>query len=306
MILDTIRHTYYADNNNNNNQEKSYNYNGHHHHHNQQQDNYYYRDTYEPFYKNAEYDHKSYEPYLPSYDLISNDKNRDRYYFDRDRDRYNYWGLNRDKWGSYGGHYGNNYYDHYPNNKYLPSKNIYNNNHKDWGKYGGSYGYGDNNFIYVGYKDSYDYWGLGEHSNPNRPINNDNNKYDYQHTSDRHDNDRPGYYYYYHHQHHYNAEKPDDFHFNKRPEPGITYLPASNYDRNDIFHEKHRPDIPDRNLNPPIIRHDDGTDTGIHPPFTFDRAGYNFVKDGEDNFLHFKQKLIHGSPLNLIYNSIYS
>lgn len=245
MILDFFdQHTYYAENN----QEKSYNYHGHH----------YNRDSYEnnePFYKNAQYDYKSYEPYLPSYDVLRQDKNRNRYYYDRDRDR-NYWGINKNTWGSYGGHYGNNYYDHYPNRNYLPSNPVSSSN-KDWGQYGGSYGYGDQNFIYVGYKDSSDYWGLGGHSNANRPSST------YYPSSNGH---RPGSYY----------NTPPNI--VKRPEPGITYLPASTSGRNDI--NQHHNMIPDKHLNPPI-RHDDGADQGVHPPFTFDRPGYNFVKDGE-------------------------
>lgn len=266
MILDFFGHSYDAENN----REKSHNYHYYYtnkHHHNYDSD-----DSYLPFYQNAPYDHKSYEPYLPSYDILRghDNKNRDRYFEDREQDHHQ-WGFNKKQWGSYGGYYGNNnyldknYYDNYDNNnnnlprKYLPSKYP----SKDWGRYGGSYGDGGKNFVYVGYKDSYDYWGLGnkdnfDYNNIKRPS-----------STYLPEDYRPGYYY----------PKPGVYNI---PEPGLKYLPAIS-DHGDGGGGVYFP--PDKNFLPPE-RHGDGSDTGlIIPPKSFDRPGHNFVKEGNVHFV---------------------
>lgn len=220
MILDFFGHTYY------------------HHHadrdeHRDQSPNYHYyyasknRDSYPSYYKGAQYDYKSYEPYLPSY---GGDRNRGQ------------WGLSKDKWGSYGGYYGNNnkHQDSWLPGKYLPSEP----GARDWARYGGSYGTGGGDGLaYVGYKDSYDYWGLG-------------------HRDSNMISGYEGYYY----------TRPN---IHKSPEPGIKYLPAS-YDHGYDSH------VPDKNLIPPVVKHDDYDGHGVvYPPKQFDRPGINYVKDGK-------------------------
>lgn len=175
---------------------------------------------------------KSYEPFLPSYKSYESERDKSR------------WGFNSDSWGTYGGVYGNNFrnFDKLNGGKYLPPKTDHS---KDWGRYGGNYGNGGN-FIYVGFKDNYDYWGL-------------NNKNDF-----------------------FNTKRPSPTYLpEKRPEIGITYLPASH----DHGHEIPFGRIPLNRLDPPKIDGfvDGHTETGTqYPPKTFDRPGYDFVKERKE------------------------
>lgn len=243
MILDFFGHTYYVETNED--RYRPNNNNDHITNNNNNNKNY----DHLPHYKGGKYDYKSYEPYLPSYDILRQDNNNNR-----DKDR-NYWGYDNNR---YGGYYGYDYYDNLPNRHYLPQKTS----NKYWGQYGGSYGNGGSNFIYLGYKDNnnQDYWGLNGLKNRVDTTTGIGSGYDLPQ-----DNYGPGYHYIYH-----------------APEPGLTYLPAS-YDKTFGNHY-----APDTNLNPPI-KPGDGLDTGVYPPTTFDRPGHNFIKDGKNrlNWIHY-------------------
>ncbi|KAK5647334.1 hypothetical protein RI129_002226 [Pyrocoelia pectoralis] len=125
-------------------------------------------------------DYKSHEPYLPHWHRDRDIYDRDKWYKyneDRLRDK-EYWGFKdqNDRWGSYGGSYGNfgkphrtdtHKYDYH--NKYNDSsyRRYYSfpyeeGDSKDWGRYGGTYGYGGYKDTHYKHKDSYDYWGFNK------------------------------------------------------------------------------------------------------------------------------------------------
>lgn len=123
------------------------------------------------------------EPHYPHYD--PHYRYHDSYYHDREKDR-NYWGFNkydqRQKWGSYGGTYGNfggpdsyygsvhfghdsrrnhNRHDYEERRHFVPYRIGQVGGPIDWGKYGGSYGTGG--YHSGGRGDSYSYWGFDKH-----------------------------------------------------------------------------------------------------------------------------------------------
>lgn len=113
-----------------------------------------------------------YKPHKPPYRYDRPKYVGDKYLPESHRDR-DYWGFDKNTWGSYGGLYGNfgdydyhkfynkNRYDIDRRNYYLPPKPE---KPKDWGQYGGTYGNGGH-LQYYGYGNGqrFDYWGFNKY-----------------------------------------------------------------------------------------------------------------------------------------------